>query len=78
MPTVKNIAGPFRLYFYSFDCNGPPHVHVQREDRLCKFWLEPVKLAKNDGFSAREFTQIRNLVQAHLARIMGASDEHCN
>jgi len=31
MPTVKNIAGPFRLYFNSFDCNKPRHVHVQRE-----------------------------------------------
>ena len=78
MPTVKNIAGPFRFYFYSFDCNESRHVHVQCEDRLCKFWLEPVTLAKNDGFSARELTQIRNLVKAHLTRIMEAWHEHCN
>ena len=41
------IAGTFRFCFYSFDCNEPRHVHVQSEDRLCKFWLEPVTLAKN-------------------------------
>ncbi|MBI2116457.1 MAG: DUF4160 domain-containing protein [candidate division NC10 bacterium] len=23
-----------------FDCNEPPHVHVERGDRTCKFWLE--------------------------------------
>ena len=23
MPTVKNISGPYRLFFYSFDCNEP-------------------------------------------------------
>ncbi len=33
--------------------HGPPI------SRLCKFWLEPVTLAKNDDFSARELTQIR-------------------
>ena len=52
--------------------------HVQREDRLCKFWLEPVMLANNDGFSARGLTQIRNLVKAHLTGIMEAWNEHCN
>ena len=38
-------------------CNEPRHVHVQHEDRLCKFWLEPVTLARNDGFSARKLTR---------------------
>ena len=42
------------------------------------FWLEPVTLAKNDGFSARELTQIRNLVQAHLTCRMKAWNEHCD
>jgi len=27
MPTVKSIPGPYRLFFYSFDCNEPMHVH---------------------------------------------------
>jgi hypothetical protein len=31
MPAVKDIQGPYRLFFYSFDCNQPKHVHVQRE-----------------------------------------------
>lgn len=25
MPTVKNITGPYRFSFYSFDCNEPIH-----------------------------------------------------
>jgi hypothetical protein len=29
MPTVKGMAGPYRFFFYSFDCNEPMHVHVQ-------------------------------------------------
>jgi hypothetical protein len=60
MPRVKDIAGPYRLFFYSFDCNEPKHVHVRRERMVCKFWLEPLELCSNHGFSARELTFIRN------------------
>ncbi|MCF8114040.1 MAG: DUF4160 domain-containing protein, partial [Desulfotignum sp.] len=42
MPTVKSIPGPYRLFFYSFDCNEPMHVHVQRDKAVCKFWLNPL------------------------------------
>lgn len=31
MPTIKGIPGPHRFFFYSFDCNEPPHVHIRRE-----------------------------------------------
>src|SRR5712691_7927929 len=46
MPSVKGIAGPYRFYFYSFDCNEPKHVHVRRERMVCKFWLDPLALAQ--------------------------------
>lgn len=49
MPTVKGVSGLYRFYFYSFGCNEPKHVHVQREKLVCKFWLEPVALSKNYG-----------------------------
>jgi len=31
MPTIKGVSGPYRLFFYSFDCNEPIHVHAERE-----------------------------------------------
>ncbi len=34
MPAVKDIPGPYRLFFYSFDCAEPAHVHVQ-ENAWC-------------------------------------------
>jgi hypothetical protein len=77
MPTVRGILGPYRFFFYSFDCNEPLHVHVQRERRLCKFWLEPVVLSFNDGFPPAELNRIRKLIFKHLERIMEAWDEHC-
>jgi hypothetical protein len=47
------------VLLYSFDCNEPEHVHVQHEKRVCKYWLSPLALAANEGFSARELNQIR-------------------
>ena len=77
MPTIPNIPGPYRLFFYSFDCNEPMHVHVRRERKTCKFWLEPVALERNDGFTPRELNQIRDIIVGNLARIQEAWREHC-
>ena len=77
MPTVKGIPGPYRIFFYSFDCAESKHVHVQRERMICKFWLESVALAGNDGFSPRELNRVRAVIAEHLQRILEAWDEHC-
>ena len=77
MPTVQDILGPYRFYFYSFDCNEPPHIHVRRERMTCKFWLDSVELARNHGFTARELNQIRAIIKEELNRIQEAWSEHC-
>jgi len=51
MPTVLR-SGPYRFYFYSYDCGEPRHMHVDRENRSTKFWLGPyVLLEANYGYS---------------------------
>ncbi len=77
MPTIKGISGNYRFFFFSFDCNEPMHVHVQKENRVCKFWLQPVVLAKNYGFNARELNQIRRIIYNNINKIMEAWYEHC-
>lgn len=77
MPTVKNISGPYRFFFYSFDCNEPMHVHVNREKMTCKFWLEPIVLSRNQGFTPRGLNQIRELIQENYDVIIEAWHEHC-
>jgi hypothetical protein len=78
VPTVKGIAGPYRFFFYSFDCNEPAHVHVAREKASCKFWLTPLELASNSGFKPKELSAIRRLIEAHRMSIWEAWIEHCN
>lgn len=77
LPTVSDIPGPYRFYFYSFDCNEPRHVHVQRERAVCKYWLEPISLAYNNGHAAHELNRIRKLIADNLKQMNEAWDEHC-
>ncbi len=46
MPTVLR-AGPYRIYFWSHEPDEPPHVHVDRDANSAKFWLGPVRFARN-------------------------------
>ncbi|HEX9975294.1 MAG TPA: DUF4160 domain-containing protein [bacterium] len=77
MPTIKNIPGPYRFFFYSFDCNEPTHVHVQKENKTCKFWVEPIILVKNYGFSPKELNAVRKITESNKDKILEAWDEHC-
>ena len=76
MPTVPDIPGPYRLFFYSFDCHEPPHVHVRRERMVCKFWLTPVALSTNHCFSPHELNRIRAIILEHLEPILEAWHAH--
>jgi hypothetical protein len=71
MPTVLR-SGPYRLYFYSHEPNEPPHVHIDRDDATCKFWLEPVALARNLGFGAKELRDVERLVIANQQELLEA------
>jgi len=77
MPSAKGIPGPYRFFFYGFDCDEPMHVHVQREKMLCKFWLQPMHLARNSGFTPRELNTIRKLIERNSPKILEAWHEHC-
>jgi hypothetical protein len=71
MPTVLRV-GPYRFFFYASDRNEPQHVHVEREDRIAKFWLDPVRLQWSGGFSRSEIGRTRNIIQEHHAELMRA------
>jgi hypothetical protein len=75
MPTVLR-SGPYRLYFYSHEPNEPPHVHIDRDDLTCKFWLDPVVLARNLGFSAKELREMERLVIDNQQEFLEAWHEY--
>ena len=61
MPTILKI-GSYRFHFYSDEGNEPPHIHVATPEGECKFWLDPIKLARNKGVSPRTVRHIEKLV----------------
>lgn len=71
MPTIL-IIGPYRFFFYASDRNEPYHVHVEREDSTAKFWLSPVRLHYNAGFSRVEIARIQKLVTERQANLIEA------
>ena len=75
MPTVLRV-GPHRFFFYASDRREPPHVHVERDDKVAKFWLEPVRLERSGGFSRREINRIQKLVEGHMEALVRSWDEY--
>jgi hypothetical protein len=64
MPKVKQV-GPYRLHFWSADRREPPHLHVERDKKTAKFWLQPVRLASQRNFSQQELRQVKKIVEEH-------------
>ncbi|MCB1502627.1 MAG: DUF4160 domain-containing protein [Bauldia sp.] len=66
MPTVLRL-GAYRLFFYSADGDEPPHVHVERDDSVAKFCIDPVRLDSSGGFRRAELRDIERLVYGNQA-----------
>lgn len=75
MPTVL-IFGAYRFFFFAGDGTEPLHVHVEREDKIAKFWLDPVRLQKSGGFSRVEILRIEKLVLKHGTELAEAWNEY--
>ena len=78
MPAVQGIPGPYRFAFYSYDCAEPMHVHVRRERKEAKFWLRPLRLEREGGFSGHELRTIGRIIEENRDLIERAWHEHCN
>lgn len=71
MPTVLRV-GPYRFFFYAGDGGEPAHVHVRRDTNEAKFWLDPVQVERNHGFSAKQLRDIEAMIQDNLTALLEA------
>ena len=77
MPTALRY-GPYRFYFYSYDCREPRHMHVDREKLSAKLWLDPdVRIAENLGYSRQELRELERIARQHSELLRGKWDEFC-
>ncbi len=61
MPTMLRI-GPDRFFFEAGDRDEPRHVHVERDERIAKFWLDPVRSKNSGGFSLTDLGRVQMLI----------------
>jgi len=70
--------GPYRFFFYAGDRDEPVHVHVERDNKLAKFWLNPVRLQTSGGFSRTDISRIQNLVEDNKEMLARSWNEFFN
>jgi hypothetical protein len=73
MPTILQIAG-WRLFFYSDEGNEPVHIHAEKADKDCKYWLrvEEYEIEEVFGYniSPTDRREIRRIIFAHFDYIV--------
>jgi hypothetical protein len=77
MPAILR-AGPFRFFFYASDRGEPPHIHVERDNRIAKFWLDPVRLQRTGGLRRHELRRIERIIEENQTLLLEAWDERFN
>lgn len=75
MPTILRI-GSFRFHFYSDEMKEPSHIHVDTRDGECKFWLGPIRLARNKGVPPHVIREIEKLIFEHQNILREKYNEH--
>jgi len=73
MPTILFIAG-WRIFFYSNEGTEPMHVHCEKGDMECKFWIheDVFEIAEVFAFNLKpsDKKEIRKILYEHLEYII--------
>ena len=75
MPTIHRV-GPYRFFFYAGDRAEPVHVHVEQDDRIAKFWLDPIRLQKSGGFNRAQINRIQKIIEEDCEKLVEAWHEY--
>ena len=75
MPVVLRVAG-YKFFFYQADvANEPPHVHVSKEENEAKFWLDPIRIAREGRFRKSDLRDIERIIEDNLQFLLNAWKE---
>ena len=72
VPTILRILG-WRVFFYPNEGNEPIHVHCQKAEKECKFWVDVAAFDLSEEFalnmSPRDKREIRKILFEHFELI---------
>ena len=75
MPVVLRVSG-YKFFFYEVDvANEPPHIHVIKEGNEAKFWLDPLRIAREGRFRKNDLREIERIIEENLAFLLKAWKE---
>ena len=75
----RNTAFILRLFFfYSGDRHEPRRVHVARDDRAAKFWLDPARMQRNGGLRHSEILRVQQTIEENHNLFMEAGIDDFN
>ncbi|MEP7237319.1 MAG: DUF4160 domain-containing protein [Ferruginibacter sp.] len=81
MPTILFIYG-WRLFFYSNEGLEPIHVHAEKGDMECKFWLFVDEVEIREAFSYNltpaAKKEIKKIIYQHFDLIVESWSNHFN
>jgi len=72
MPTVFEWKG-WRFVFYSLDSAEPPHIHIRKDRKETKVWLESMAIARNKRC---ELNELLDVVRLHQQEFLERWNEH--
>ena len=61
MATLLRLRG-YRFYFHRQVRGDPPHLHVDKDRKSAKFWIESATVVRNVGFSPLEVREIIRII----------------
>lgn len=64
MPTLLIWQG-YKFRFYALDMAEPPHIHVVKDGKSLKVWLNTVAVARNVGYNDREVDRLLAVISEH-------------
>lgn len=76
MPKVFDFKG-FRFFFFSGDCFEPIHIHVEKDNSVCKVWLKNCEISENIGFTKKELKFIKEVIETNKKIIKDKWNAFC-
>lgn len=69
MPTILFVKG-WRVFFYANEGDEPIHVHCQKGERECKYWLDRGNFAVEEAYSynmsSKDKREIKQIIFEHF------------
>jgi hypothetical protein len=73
MPTILQILG-WRFFFYSNEGHEPVHVHAEKAEMECKYWIDAenfeIKEAYSSNMNAQSVREVKRIIYEHFDYIV--------